>query len=81
MKRGHVPIRTCRSCRRKAPKHELSRFVLEHGRLVDDDQGQGQGQGRGYGFYCCPDTACRTMIYKKLRKQKIVRADKERGRE
>ncbi|HER62938.1 MAG TPA: DUF448 domain-containing protein [Desulfobacteraceae bacterium] len=71
MKRGHVPIRTCRSCRRKAPKHELSRFVLEHGRLVDDDQ------GRGYGFYCCPRNACRTMIDKKLRKQKIVRADKD----
>lgn len=73
MKRGHLAIRTCRSCGRKAPKQEMNRFVLEQERLVEDDQ------GKGYGLYCCPDTVCRTKMDKKLKKK--VRADKERGRE
>ncbi len=75
MKRGHMPIRTCKGCGKKALKFELSRFVLEKGYLVKNDQ------GKGYGFYCCPDGDCRARFYKKLRKQKIVRADKERLRE
>lgn len=61
-----MPIRTCKSCGRKAPKDELNRFVFEQGCLVCDDQ----HQGGGYGFYCCPDMACRTKIDKKVRKQK-----------
>jgi predicted RNA-binding protein YlxR (DUF448 family) len=64
MKRGHVPIRTCKSCGKKAPKHALNRFVFEQGSLVGDDQGW------GYGFYCCPDTICQAKMYKKLKKQK-----------
>lgn len=74
MKRGHVPTRTCKSCGKRTSKDKLNRFVLEQGFLVE-------GQGDGYGFYCCPETECRIKIEKKLRKQKIVRADKERRRE
>lgn len=75
MKRGHVPIRTCKSCGKKAPKRELNRFVLEYGHLV------AVNQGRGHGLYCCPDPDCREKIDKKLRKQKKVRTDKDLGRE
>lgn len=74
MKRGHVPIRTCRSCGKRTSKDKLNRFTLDQGALVES-------QEDGYGLYCCLDTECRTKIEKKLRKQKIVRADKERGQE
>ena len=70
-----MPIRTCRGCRRKAAKHELSRFVVEQGCLVE------KSHEGGYGFYCCPDQTCRDKMQMKLLKQKIVRADKVRGRE
>ena len=73
MKRGHVPVRTCLGCRKKAPGHELRRFVLREGRLVEDTT------GTGYGLYCCPGEECWTKLLKKLRKQIVVRADKEDG--
>ncbi|GAB4340494.1 MAG: hypothetical protein Kow0089_14250 [Desulfobulbaceae bacterium] len=64
MKRGHVPIRTCRGCGKKAPKSELVRFVLDQGRLVEDDR------GRGYGVYCCPAEVCRDKARTRIRKHK-----------
>nr|WP_084032008.1 YlxR family protein [Desulfonatronum lacustre] len=52
---GHVPLRTCVVCRRKAPKIELRRFVRnsDQGALVDLRQ-----QLPGRGFYVCNHLLC-----------------------
>lgn len=70
MKRGHVPMRTCRVCRRQAPKQEFNRLVVQQGLLVDDER----QLAPGYGVYCCRDGTCRERLGKKLgkRKQKIA---------
>lgn len=61
MRRGHVPMRTCRSCRRKAPKRELERLIEVDGRLdVDATQ-----QAPGRGVYCCRVGACRERLDRK----------------
>lgn len=66
MKRGHVPLRTCRVCRRKAPKVELLRLVVREGRLAEDE-----GQlAAGYGVYCCREGVCRERLGRKLGKRK-----------
>lgn len=72
MKRGHVPMRTCRVCRKRAPKQELQRWIVEEGCLVADER----LLAAGYGLYCCRDGACRERLGKKLgkRKQKIAHA-------
>lgn len=61
MKRGHVPMRTCRVCRRRAPKQELQRWVVEEGRLVADER----LLAVGYGLYCCREGSCRERLGKK----------------
>lgn len=48
---GHVPIRTCAGCGRKAPQRELLRFRAERGDLV-------AGAGPGRGAYTCRRLAC-----------------------
>jgi predicted RNA-binding protein YlxR (DUF448 family) len=48
---GHVPIRTCAGCGRKAPQAELQRFHAEGGELVP-------GPGPGRGVYTCRRLAC-----------------------
>lgn len=72
MRRGHVPLRTCRVCRRKAPKQEFQRLVNLQGHLVDD---AGQ-DAPGYGVYCCRDGVCRERLGRKLgrRNRKIASA-------
>ena len=72
MRRGHVPLRTCRVCRRQAPKRELMRMVVQQGRLVDDERKLAAGSG----VYCCRDGACRERLGKKLgkRNKKIASA-------
>jgi len=46
------PIRTCAGCGRRAPKHELRRFVALDGALTPSRQGPGRG------VYTCPRLAC-----------------------
>jgi uncharacterized protein len=46
------PIRSCVGCGRKAPQHELLRFVAKEGRLV-----AGAGE-RGRGAYTCRRLSC-----------------------
>ncbi len=61
MKRGHVPIRMCRGCGRRAPKQELVRFIWDHGEIREDASGNMPGRG----VYCCENTVCRTRLLKK----------------
>jgi hypothetical protein len=65
MKRGHMPMRTCKVCRRRAPKQELQRWVVEEGCLVADER----QLAVGYGVYCCREESCRERLGKKLGKK------------
>ena len=68
MKTGHVPMRTCRGCGRKAPKAELTRFVLRKG-LLHEDTGK---RMVGRGAYCCANVACRNRFEKSNKMLKRV---------
>ncbi|MFH1490374.1 MAG: YlxR family protein [Pseudomonadota bacterium] len=53
--KGHIPIRTCLSCGRKAGKSELVRFVLdERGCLCRDERMRLPGRGA----YVCKNRSC-----------------------
>ncbi|MDR2551388.1 MAG: DUF448 domain-containing protein [Desulfobulbus sp.] len=67
MRRGHVPLRTCRGCGHKGPQAEMLRFVLAAGELVADQLGALAGRG----IYCCNHTTCRERLAKskKIRKR------------
>ncbi len=66
MKRGHVPIRTCRGCGCRAPQEELVRLVMLDG-AVGEDPSQGVP---GRGVYCCKNELCRMRLEKN---KKILR--------
>lgn len=69
MRRGHVPVRTCRGCGRQGVKTTLIRMGVVAGALVED---QGK-QLPGKGIYCCEQQECRARMAKKLRK--VLRLD------
>lgn len=55
MKEGHVPERTCISCRRKANKHLLFRYVVTRdGDMILDPEQKMSGRG----VYTCRDMEC-----------------------
>ena len=60
MKRGHVPVRTCRGCGRRAPQAELVRLTLFDGALVEDSDRELPGRG----VYCCTAEQCRMRLEK-----------------
>ncbi|MCI5156912.1 MAG: DUF448 domain-containing protein [Candidatus Electrothrix sp. AUS1_2] len=66
VKRGHVPIRTCRGCGRKAEKSELIRLVWCEDSLQEDSDGRMSGRG----VYVCRNKQCRSRLAKK---KKILR--------
>ena len=66
MKRGHVPIRTCRGCGRKAQQVEFVRLVMLDGRMVEDPDRSLPGRG----VYCCKNEQCRLRLEKN---KKILR--------
>jgi uncharacterized protein len=52
VRRGHIPIRTCAGCGRRAPKSGLLRFVAPAGELTPSTAGAGRG------VYTCRRLAC-----------------------
>jgi predicted RNA-binding protein YlxR (DUF448 family) len=60
MKRGHVPIRTCRGCGVQASKTGLVRLVMVNG-VLDEDPAQDKP---GRGVYCCKKDICRARLEK-----------------
>ncbi|HHO47807.1 MAG TPA: DUF448 domain-containing protein [Desulfobacteraceae bacterium] len=66
MKRGHIPIRTCRACGRKASRAELDRLVMREDRLTVDESRDQTGRG----IYCCRNTACRERLIARTGKRK-----------
>ncbi|WP_461211131.1 YlxR family protein [Desulfocurvus sp. DL9XJH121] len=64
----HVPIRMCVICRKRLPKHEMTRYVcpVEAGGPMRDEKQILPGRG----FYVCDDRACveRIATYKGRRR-------------
>lgn len=58
MKRGHVPLRTCRGCGCKRPQEELQRLVYRQGNLVESEKGIGRA------VYCCRSMICWNRLQK-----------------
>ncbi|MCI5147986.1 MAG: DUF448 domain-containing protein [Candidatus Electrothrix sp. MAN1_4] len=61
MKRGYVPIRTCKGCGRTAEKRELIRLVWCEGTLQEDLDGRMSGRG----LYSCTNEKCKKRLAKK----------------
>ncbi|WP_417909623.1 YlxR family protein [Candidatus Electronema sp. PJ] len=59
MKRGHIPIRTCKGCGQKRPTTELIRLIYDHGLREDKDKCL-----PGRGVYCCQNGQCRLRLEK-----------------
>ncbi|MCW5206881.1 YlxR family protein [Desulfobulbus sp. F5] len=60
MKRGHVPVRTCKGCGQKRLATEMARLVLSEGALVEDWRKCLPGRG----VYCCRNDQCRLRLEK-----------------
>ncbi|PIE57156.1 MAG: hypothetical protein CSA34_00350 [Desulfobulbus propionicus] len=56
----------CRGCGRRAPRHELERYVWGQGEVLRDVNLVLPGRG----VYCCKDEACRTRL---LRNTKVLK--------
>lgn len=67
-RKGHVPVRMCAGCRKRRPKEELIRLVLnDKGELVVDREKVFPGRG----VYLCSSLGCLELA---LRKKGFVRA-------
>jgi predicted RNA-binding protein YlxR (DUF448 family) len=67
---GHVPMRMCVICRRRAPKKTLARFTLSpEGKLPLPDHRQ---NAPGRGLYLCEQPRCREAFARRwtIRKTK-----------
>ncbi len=74
MNKGHIPVRTCISCRSRRNRSALVRLMLdEKGRVVRDEDGRGTGRGA----YVCRSAAC----LERLREgNRLARAFRRTGR-
>ena len=52
--KNHCPIRTCLACRKRFPKDQLVKFILDNGFVVLDEGGKAGGRSG----YCCRDSDC-----------------------
>jgi predicted RNA-binding protein YlxR (DUF448 family) len=60
-RKGHIPMRTCVSCKIKRRKKELIRIVLDaQGRVVRDKNGKRPGRGA----YVCESRSCLERLVK-----------------
>lgn len=71
---GHVPIRTCVSCRSKMAKMELIRLVVNgDNRIVVDKLKKVNGRG----IYICNDSTCMERFLKNRDYGRFFRTDKD----
>lgn len=59
-----IPVRTCLSCKKKAGKKELYRFVVQYAEVVFDENNRLPGRG----VYCCKQDSCLQRLYKNRKK-------------
>jgi hypothetical protein len=55
---GHIPLRTCVACGRRAPQRRLLRLAVSRGRVAADPGRRLQGRGA----YLCPAPECRERL-------------------
>jgi predicted RNA-binding protein YlxR (DUF448 family) len=72
------PVRTCAGCGRKAPKHELVRFVADNGLLTASAEGPGRGVYTCRRLSCFERAAARRAFSRTLRQS--VRVEPELSR-
>ncbi|MCI5145316.1 MAG: DUF448 domain-containing protein [Candidatus Electrothrix sp. AR3] len=65
MKRGHVPIRTCKGCGQRSSVLDLIRLVVFGGVVTEDFDRVLPGRG----VYCCRNAECRSRLLEKNKKQ------------
>ena len=71
--KGHIPIRTCVSCKIKRRKTDLIRIVLDaQGRVVRDKNGKRPGRGA----YVCESRSCLERL---VRGNILTKAFREKG--
>jgi len=71
--KGHVPERTCISCRSKKAKKELVRLVLDKDNRVIIDRFQ---KKEGRGIYLCDNDSCMAGFLKNKRPGRFFRTGK-----
>jgi predicted RNA-binding protein YlxR (DUF448 family) len=71
--KGHIPIRTCVSCRAKRAKKDLIRLSLsKEGELTRDMNGKMQGRGA----YVCRNGSCLDKLINNKYLCRVFRTDK-----
>ncbi|MDR1359753.1 MAG: DUF448 domain-containing protein [Deltaproteobacteria bacterium] len=65
---GHIPLRMCVICRRRAAKNSLARFVLSGEELAPGPDEKQTAPGRG--LYVCPQGRCREAFSRRGVKRK-----------
>ena len=71
--KGHIPVRTCISCRAKRSKEELVRLTLDpEGQLVMDTSGTMPGRGA----YVCKAVSCHEQLSGNRHLNRLFRTDK-----
>lgn len=72
--RGHVPVRTCVSCRTRMSKQDLVRMVLDdRDRIVIDRDGKGKGRG----IYICRNKECMDKLSASKAPNRLFRVDRK----
>ncbi|MBN2460798.1 MAG: DUF448 domain-containing protein [Candidatus Cloacimonetes bacterium] len=64
---GHIPLRTCVVCRRKAQKNEFLRFILSRWGIVFDLDNLFPARGS----YVCDSNECLLKLEKWKKKRKL----------
>ena len=71
--KGHIPIRTCISCRLKKEKQALLRLCVDSkGTLLIDDSGRSGGRGA----YVCDSKVCIERLTRNKQLGRYFRSDK-----
>jgi predicted RNA-binding protein YlxR (DUF448 family) len=65
---GHIPLRTCVVCGRRAPQGQLLRLALEQGRLRPDPRRRLPGRGA----YLCPTKTCLQALRTRLGNKPVL---------
>jgi len=71
MRRKHVPLRTCISCKTIANKRDMIRIVKSTDNTIEVDL---TGKKPGRGAYLCPRTSCWQSVVKGRQLQHALRS-------
>lgn len=71
--KGHIPVRTCISCRSKRAKNELLRLALSREGVLKKDV---HGKMPGRGAYVCKNRSCLDQVTKNKRLGRLFGTDK-----